>query len=78
MSTTKTCRFIKDSLARVAAFTRTFGQQMNKTLETKEQSLANDISHFVCYCGMDMGYDYWIHDWSGLAKPKCDMTSVIV
>lgn len=49
MSTTKTCRFIKDSLARVAAFTRTFGQQMNKTLETKEQSLANDISHFVCY-----------------------------
>lgn len=22
---------------------------MNKTLETKEQSLANDISHFVCY-----------------------------
>lgn len=49
MSTTKTCRFIKDSLARVAVFTRTFGQQMNKTLETKEQSLANDISHFVCY-----------------------------
>lgn len=30
------------------------------------------------YCGMDMGYDYWIHDWSGLVKPKCDMTSVIV
>ena len=30
------------------------------------------------YCGMDMGYDYWIHDWSGLVKPKCDMTSAIV
>ena len=30
------------------------------------------------YCGMGMGYDYWIHDWSSLVKPDREPASMIV
>ena len=30
------------------------------------------------YCGMGIGYDYWIHDWSSLAMQNRELVSTIV
>lgn len=30
------------------------------------------------YCGVGMGYDYWIHDWSSLVKQNCELVSTTI
>ena len=30
------------------------------------------------YCGMGIGYDYWIHDWSSLVMQNRELVSTIV